>query len=104
MRFQKCADSCGRHGLRSIGIVIPFKIDTVEPLLTTTPPQRPLFFFGPVDSPYISSYLNLSTMAERLLIKCVHNCQETSRPRSVFLSVTEEKVRNGHKNLTRVAH
>ena len=62
------------------------------------------FFFGPVESPYISSYLNLSTMAERLLIKCVHNCQETSRPRSVFLSVTEEKVRNGHKNLTRVAH
>ena len=104
MRFQKCADSCGRDCLRGIGIVVPFKIGKVEPPLTATPPQRPLFFFGPVESPYISSYLNLSTMAERLLIKCVHNCQETSRPRSVFSSVTEEKVRNGHKNLTRRAH
>ena len=105
MRFQKCADSCGRDCLRGIGIVVPFKIGKVEPPLMATPPQRPLFFLARwTVHIYISSYLNLSTMAERLLIKCVHNCQETSRPRSVFSSVTEEKVRNGHKNLTRRAH
>ena len=35
---------------------------TVEPPLTPTSPQRPLFFV-PADSPYIGSYLNLSTTA-----------------------------------------
>ena len=35
---------------------------TVEPPLTHTSPQRPLFFV-PADSPYIGSYLNLSTTA-----------------------------------------
>ena len=35
---------------------------TVEPPLTGTSPQRPLFFV-PADSPYIDSYLKLSTTA-----------------------------------------
>ena len=98
MRFQKCADSCGRDCLRGIGIVIPFKIDTVEPPLTATPPRRPLFvfcFFGPADSPFISSYLNLSTMATSLQRL---NGKWPLDNGQFFSSATEEKVRNGLKN------
>ena len=45
---SSCMGSCVQH--------------TVEPPLTATSPQRSLFFV-PADSPYISSYLNLSTTA-----------------------------------------
>ena len=62
-----------QHAFRSQTVQI-----TVEPPLTATSPQRPLFFV-PADSPYITSCLNLSTTATSLQrqrpLKCVPNCQ-----------------------------
>ena len=59
------------------------KKQTVEPPLTAISPQQPLFFV-PLDSPYINSCLNLSTMATAT--KAIPNFQNNLLTTGSFFS------------------
>ena len=56
-------------------------------------------FFAPMDSPYIDSWINLTTTAISLQwqqpLQCIPNCQNNPSTTASFFSAAYEKVKNG---------